>query len=69
MGGSTLTHTCRGRPTANGEMWVFNKGYTQYLPASIYDIQTWVGSPTIFVYDCSGTVPPSLPLPSPLLKG
>lgn len=42
------------RPTANGELWVFNKNFTQYLPASIYDIQTWVGSPTIFVYDCSG---------------
>eukprot|EP00045_Choanoeca_perplexa_P015462 m.195251 g.195251 ORF g.195251 m.195251 type:complete len:1312 (-) comp16999_c0_seq1:102-4037(-) len=42
------------RPTENGELWVFNKTYTQYLPASIYDIQGWVGSPTIFVYDCSG---------------
>lgn len=42
------------RPTANGELWVFNKNFTQYLPASIYDIQTWVGSPSIFVYDCSG---------------
>ena len=41
-------------PTENGELWVFNKTYTQYLPASIYDIQGWVGSPTIFVYDCSG---------------
>ncbi|EDQ87341.1 uncharacterized protein MONBRDRAFT_27441 [Monosiga brevicollis MX1] len=42
------------RPTANGELWLFNKDYTQYLPASIYDIQSWVGAPTIFVYDCSG---------------
>jgi hypothetical protein len=27
------------RPTANGEVWVFNKSYTQYIPMSIYDLQ------------------------------
>lgn len=27
------------RPTANGEVWVFNKSYTQYIPLSIYDLQ------------------------------
>jgi regulator-associated protein of mTOR len=27
------------RPTANGEIWVFNKSYTQYIPMSIYDLQ------------------------------
>uniref|UniRef100_A0A8B9Q5T1 Regulatory-associated protein of mTOR n=1 Tax=Apteryx owenii TaxID=8824 RepID=A0A8B9Q5T1_APTOW len=27
--------------------------YTQYIPLSIYDLQTWMGSPSIFVYDCS----------------
>ncbi|XP_078609645.1 regulatory-associated protein of mTOR-like isoform X2 [Branchiostoma floridae x Branchiostoma japonicum] len=41
------------RPTVNGEIWVFNKSYTQYIPLSIYDLQTWMGSPSIFVYDCS----------------
>uniref|UniRef100_A0A8D2MWY8 Raptor N-terminal CASPase-like domain-containing protein n=1 Tax=Zonotrichia albicollis TaxID=44394 RepID=A0A8D2MWY8_ZONAL len=41
------------RPTVNGEIWVFNKNYTQYIPLSIYDLQTWMGSPSIFVYDCS----------------
>ncbi|KAL3877256.1 hypothetical protein ACJMK2_034989 [Sinanodonta woodiana] len=41
------------RPTANGEVWVFNKSYTQYIPLSIYDLQTWMGSPSIYVYDCS----------------
>ncbi|XP_072882388.1 regulatory-associated protein of mTOR [Hemitrygon akajei] len=41
------------RPTGNGEIWVFNKNYTQYIPLSIYDLQTWMGSPSIFVYDCS----------------
>ncbi|XP_071815163.1 regulatory-associated protein of mTOR-like isoform X2 [Apostichopus japonicus] len=41
------------KPTTNGEIWVFNKNYTQYIPLSIYDLQTWMGSPSIFVYDCS----------------
>ena len=41
------------RPTANGEIWVFNKSYTQYIPMSIYDLQTWVGTPAIYLFDCS----------------
>ncbi|XP_040567507.1 regulatory-associated protein of mTOR [Lepeophtheirus salmonis] len=41
------------KPTANGEIWVFNRNYTQYIPLSLYDLQTWMGSPSIFVYDCS----------------
>jgi regulator-associated protein of mTOR len=41
------------KPTVGGEIWVFNKSYTQYIPVSVYDIQTWLGSPCIFVYDCS----------------
>lgn len=40
------------KPTGNGEIWVFNKNFTQYIPLSIYDLQTWMGSPSIFVYDC-----------------
>ncbi|PSC68711.1 Regulatory-associated of TOR 1 [Micractinium conductrix] len=43
------------RPTANGEVWVFNKSYTQYIPLSIYDLQTWVGTPAIYVFDCSAS--------------
>lgn len=27
------------RPTANGEVWVFNKSYTQYIPLSVFDLQ------------------------------
>ena len=38
---------------ANGEIWVFNRRYTQYIPLSLYDLQSWMGSPSIFVYDCS----------------
>ena len=41
------------KPTVGGEIWVFNKNYTQYIPVSIYDIQTWLGSPCIYVYDCN----------------
>lgn len=41
------------KPTVNGEIWVFNKSYTQYIPLSLYDLQQWMGSPSIYVYDCS----------------
>jgi len=41
------------KPTASGEIWVFNKNYTQYIPISLYDLQQWLQSPTIFVWDCS----------------
>nr|CAD7200185.1 unnamed protein product [Timema douglasi] len=27
--------------------------YTQYIPLSVYDLQTWMGVPSIYVYDCS----------------
>ena len=40
------------RPTANGEVWVFNKSYTQYIPLSVYDLMAWVGTPSIYVLDC-----------------
>lgn len=41
------------RPSTNGEIWVFNKNYTQYIPLSIYELQSWVGSPSICVFDCN----------------
>lgn len=41
------------KPTANGEIWVFNKNYTQYIPLSVYDLQSWMGTPSIYVLDCS----------------
>lgn len=40
------------RPTPSGEIWVFNRGYTQYIPVSVYDLQTWLGAPCIYLYDC-----------------
>ncbi|KAL2158375.1 hypothetical protein VTH06DRAFT_4423 [Thermothelomyces fergusii] len=41
------------KPTASGEIWVFNKNYTQYIPVTLYDLQQWLQAPTIFVWDCS----------------
>jgi len=41
------------KPTASGEIWVFNKNYTQYIPVSLYDLQTWLAAPTFYVWDCS----------------
>ena len=41
------------KPTASGEIWVFNKNYTQYIPVSLYDLQTWLQAPTFYVWDCS----------------
>ncbi|KAI9819131.1 MAG: hypothetical protein M1827_007287 [Pycnora praestabilis] len=41
------------KPTASGEIWVFNKNYTQYIPISLFDLQSWLGAPSIYVYDCS----------------
>ena len=41
------------KPTSNGEIWVFNKDYTQYIPLSLYELQTWMAGPSIYVFDCS----------------
>lgn len=41
------------RPTISGEIWVFNRDYTQYIPVALYDLQTWLGGPALCIYDCS----------------
>ena len=41
------------RPTDNGELWVFDKNHTQYIPLSVQELKTWIGRPTIVVLDCS----------------
>ncbi|KAL5709830.1 Regulatory-associated protein of TOR 1 [Ranunculus cassubicifolius] len=41
------------KPTANGEVWVFNKSYTQYIPLPISDLDSWLKTPSIYVFDCS----------------
>jgi regulator-associated protein of mTOR len=41
------------KPTTNGEIWVFNKSYTQYIPLPITDLDSWLKTPSIYVFDCS----------------
>ncbi|KAF5943722.1 hypothetical protein HYC85_017799 [Camellia sinensis] len=41
------------KPTANGEIWVFNKGCTQYIPLSVSHLDSWLKTPSIYVFDCS----------------
>lgn len=41
------------RPTDNGELWVFDKNHTQYIPLSVQELRSWIGTPTIVVLDCS----------------
>lgn len=41
------------KPTVNGEIWLFNKSYTQYIPLSVYELESWLGTPSIYVFDCS----------------
>ncbi|CAB3409168.1 unnamed protein product [Caenorhabditis bovis] len=40
------------RPTDNGEIWVFNKSFTQYIPLSVYDLQSWLEFPAVYVWEC-----------------
>ncbi|KAA3672744.1 regulatory associated protein of mTOR, partial [Paragonimus westermani] len=40
------------RPTENGEIWVFNTKFTKYIPLSLYDLQRWLGAPSVYVIDC-----------------
>ena len=41
------------KPTTSGEIWVFNRNYTQYIPISLYDLQHWLAAPSLFVWDCA----------------
>jgi hypothetical protein len=41
------------RPTENGEIWVFDKNHTEYIPLSIIDLRQWLGKPSLVVLDCS----------------
>ncbi|GLU17889.1 hypothetical protein SLE2022_342370 [Rubroshorea leprosula] len=41
------------KPTRNGEIWLFNKSYTQYIPLPISDLDSWLKTPSIYVFDCS----------------
>ncbi|KAK7466385.1 Target of rapamycin complex 1 subunit kog1 [Stygiomarasmius scandens] len=41
------------KPTASGELWCFNRNYTQYIPVSLQEVQNWLGSPGVYIWDCS----------------
>ncbi|KAL3830244.1 hypothetical protein ACJIZ3_019046 [Penstemon smallii] len=41
------------KPTPNGEIWLYNKSYTQYIPLPIIDLDSWLQTPSIYVFDCS----------------
>lgn len=41
------------RPTPSGELWCFNKNYTQYIPVSLQEVQSWLISPCVYIWDCS----------------
>ncbi|KIK63862.1 hypothetical protein GYMLUDRAFT_40943 [Collybiopsis luxurians FD-317 M1] len=41
------------KPTSSGELWCFNRNYTQYIPVSLQEIQNWLGSPGVYIWDCS----------------
>lgn len=41
------------KPTKNGELWVFGKHYTHYMPVAVAELRSWLGDPAIYVLDCS----------------
>lgn len=41
------------RPTDHGEIWVFDKNHTEYIPLPVTDLRQWIGKPSIVVLDCS----------------
>jgi regulatory associated protein of mTOR len=41
------------KPTSGGEIWVFNKNFTQYIPVPVYDFMGYLGTPCLYVWDCS----------------
>ncbi|KAI6232468.1 WD-REPEATS-REGION domain-containing protein [Aphelenchoides besseyi] len=45
-------------PTEAGEIWVFNRAITQYIPLSLLDLHSWMGTPSVYVWDChsAGTI-------------
>jgi len=42
------------KPTQNGEIWVFNKGFTEYIPMGLHELSMWLRKPVVYVFDCSG---------------
>ncbi|CDF38876.1 unnamed protein product [Chondrus crispus] len=40
-------------PTSQGELWVFNNNFTQYIPFPLDTLFKHLGSPAILVFDCN----------------
>ncbi|EMD32619.1 hypothetical protein CERSUDRAFT_87930 [Gelatoporia subvermispora B] len=41
------------KPTHSGELWCFNRNYTQYIPVALQDLQNWLMAPCVYIWDCS----------------
>ncbi|KAJ1729549.1 Target of rapamycin complex 1 subunit kog1, partial [Coemansia biformis] len=43
-------------PSPSGDIWVFNKQFTQYIPVSAMDLMGWIGTPCVYVWDCANAM-------------
>jgi regulator-associated protein of mTOR len=41
------------KPTKTGQIWLLDKNLTQYIPLHITDLDSWLLTPSIYVFDCS----------------
>ena len=41
------------RPSNLGEIWVFDKNKTEYVPLPVSELKQWMGKPVIVVLDCN----------------
>ncbi|GJQ09993.1 hypothetical protein GpartN1_g1784.t1 [Galdieria partita] len=41
------------RPTITGEIYLFSENFTHYVQLSLFELQSWLGTPSAFVFDCS----------------
>lgn len=39
-------------PSILGELWFFNETYTEYVPARVVDVASWLGAPRLMIFDC-----------------
>lgn len=39
-------------PSTLGELWFFNETYTEYVPARVVDVASWLGAPRLMIFDC-----------------
>jgi regulator-associated protein of mTOR len=39
-------------PTPAGELWTYNKTLSQYVPYNMSEVDTYLGTPAIYILDC-----------------